>query len=266
MKIIRRNLGYIAGAILLISAVAYRMSESGAKRANPPFDAHGDLMESRKSHSTSSIDDVQNHGLASGDNRSKRHRRDSKDVVASKPLIGPRYAVFDDEGVINQEIMKLAGIAPERKLELDIAIKKVLGEISRNMQSKARLLKNETNENRVTKTYEVPGTAEYGANNLRELRSVLEANFGRGAANVLIPYLSGPEILGGLGGYTIQMDLNSNRMQTGIYGNVTFRILNPETGEIASEGMFGERRKFQQNFGELLADETGDDYWNSVSQ
>ena len=156
----------------------------------------------------------------------------------------PKFKLFNDALEGNRELLSWAGLKADDYEKFDEIIDESWRKLSADLEENAVLLPEPSSEvvnsaqgDRTTKvkdakTYAIEASGERAERRLAELKSALTQQFGRGAAERLIPYISRKENMGGFGNYSVKISLyteiDSDMFSTEM---AIIEITNPETGK-----------------------------------
>lgn len=158
----------------------------------------------------------------------------------------PKFKLFNDALEGNRDLLSWAGLKADDYEKFDEIIDESWRKLSADLEENAVLLPEPSSEvvnsaqgGRKTKvkdvkTYVIEASAERAEKRLSELKSALTEQFGRGAAERLIPYISRKENMGGFGNYSVKIyfftEIDSDMFSTEM---AIIEITDPETGKTA---------------------------------
>lgn len=156
----------------------------------------------------------------------------------------PKFKLFNDALEGNRELLSWAGLKPDDYQQFDGIIEESWRKLSADLEENAVLLPDPTSEVandsqggtttkiKDAKTYLIEASAERAEKRLSALKSALAEQFGQGAAERLMPYISRKENMGGFGNYTVKInfytEIDSDAFSTDM---ADIEITDPETGK-----------------------------------
>lgn len=156
----------------------------------------------------------------------------------------PKFKLFNDTLEGNRELLSWAGLRADDYEQFDMIIEESWRQLSADLEENAVLLPEPTSAGgngsqgsiatkaKDAKTYLIEASAERAEKRLSDLKSALAEQFGRGAAERLMPYISRKENMGGFGNYSVKIyfytEIDSDSFSTEM---ASVEITDPETGK-----------------------------------
>ena len=165
------------------------------------------------------------------DAKGKGNARNSRE---GDPVINPNvYPLYRDDGIINGELLSLAGIPQSGRARFETLVEETWSELSRDFEARAELIGDGSKEPDRKRTYLIPASKEVAEKHKEKLRAELTANFGEAAGRILTPYLSSPQNFAGFGALDTKLILVNRQSMGQPVVMADFRFSDPETGKAA---------------------------------
>lgn len=184
----------------------------------------------------------------------KAGKRNTPSIVMKS---GPEYHTFDEQGLVNEELLVLAGIPVERRPEVKAIMDGIWADLSADFQGRAVFVPEKSNEEAGVKTYLVPARPETVKAAADKLRAKLTESFGESPARELAPYLMRPDFFAGFGVNDLEINVSSSKVGHGdlIRTYANFNVIDPVTGGLLSTHKIGAQTPYRQYLGNFMEDE-----------
>lgn len=183
----------------------------------------------------------------------KRERR-AVSEQAKRLLLGPNSQFRRDDGFLNKEIIKLAGIPEQHSSELSSIVEETWEELTESFEKRAILSINEPGSKNGKIAYFIPGDPVLSESVRKRLSEKIIGKFGKGAARILMPYLDSPNHFAGLGAFDTTLSFKNSMSR----GNHTFvaeySITDPATGKVLVTGGSSDPKAYRDRFGTAFLD------------
>jgi hypothetical protein len=166
------------------------------------------------------------------DARSRERQAKNK----TEPFYGPGYQLYRDDGMLNAEILSLAGIDPDQRDRLQGIISNLWQELGADFERRATVVTSPADTESGKRSYFIPADKDVSAQYREKLQSELQSQFGKGAAEILMPYLDSAKQFSGLGSFdtTITISQAESRGEPIIVAD--YLVKDPKTGRVLSNG------------------------------
>jgi len=194
------------------------------------------------------------------------HRRSDDDSMkrADPDIISP--LVFDDDGEISRQLLLLAGIDESERSDLESIVAESRWNIAKAMSEVAVIEGRQTNKSSISETYLIRSQPENAAELKRSLQFALRQRFGKGAARILMPYLTSDAFYGGYGmrdvRITATIELVEGRQ---VYQkSVRCQVYDASGGRQVGEYEFAGKGCYDVNFGGVLEKQIASGDWSDA--
>lgn len=160
-----------------------------------------------------------------------RERKGSKSEVFG----GPAFRLYHDTGMLNPNILELAGVPVEKRAELQEAFEHRWAEFSRDFESRAELIEPGDGEEHLG-TYRIAGSAAIADAFRKSLEDEISPYAGRGGAEILLKYLDRESHFAGLGRYDVEMKLSEIDSMGERVRAVHYEVTDPKSGRRLEKG------------------------------
>ena len=226
-------IGYMSGVSLL---------PQGPKQGSPHAVSEHESSHDRNQDAASDGSD----GLGSSGQQKASSR---KPAGSSERLSGPGFQLIREDGKINREILRLAGIPESRLEEADLLLAQIWTDLSTDLKGRSVILEEESDRDAGILAFKALGSPEVSQRNREAIASTITETFGKGASDRLLQYITDERNFGGVGANDVHVTLKPSSGFGSPATLATYKITDPKTGRVLAKGSTTDPASLKAKFG-----------------